>query len=158
MIIKATQKNTRLSPRKVRLVANQVRKLPLEKAIDQLAVIERRSTMPILKTLRQAVANAMNNHGFQFADLELENIIVTEGPTYKRWQPVSRGRAHGIFKRSSHITVTIKAGEAPVAAKKEVKAEVKAEAVKEDATPAQKPAAKKTTKKVSSKPKKTSSK
>lgn len=107
MLITASQQNTRQAPRKVRLVANQVRKLSLAKAIEQLGLIERRSSLVILKTVRQAIANAQHNHGLSFEDLTLKNIVVTEGPRYRRFQAVSRGRAHGIIKRTSSITVTL---------------------------------------------------
>lgn len=108
MLIKAVQKNTRQAPRKVRLIANTVKKLPLSQAIKQLSVIERKSTIVVGKVLRQAVADAMNNHGYQFQDLEIESITVNEGPRYRRFQAVSRGRAHGIMKRTSHITVVLR--------------------------------------------------
>ncbi len=107
MIITATQKFTRQTPRKVRLVANTVKKLPLDQALRQLAVIERKSTLVLLKTVKQAIANAVNNHGLQFSDLKIDNILVTQGPTYKRFRAVSRGRAHEIKKRTSHVTVTL---------------------------------------------------
>ncbi len=110
MIIKATQKNTRQTPRKVRLVANTIKDLPLEQAIKQLAVIERRATLVVLKTLKQAIANAMNNHNYAFEDLSLKNILVEEGPRYKRFRAVSRGRAHGLIKRTCHVTVELEAG------------------------------------------------
>lgn len=116
MTITATQKYTRQATRKVRLVANTVRKMPLEQALRQLAVIERRSTLVIMKTVKQAVANAINNHGLKFTDLKLENIIVNEGPRYQRMRAVSRGRGHEIKKRTSHITVTLSTLE-PTAAK-----------------------------------------
>lgn len=133
MLIKATQKNTRQTPRKVRLVANQVRKMSLPKAIEQLGLIEKRPTLVILKTLRQALANASHNHGLKIEDLELDNILITEGPRYKRFRAVSRGRAHGVIKRTSHITVTLKTNEkaTPVAPKKELKKPAKAEKVTE---------------------------
>lgn len=107
MNIVATQKLTRQTPRKVRLVANSVRKLSLEKAIDQLSVIQRRSSLVILKTIKQAIANALNNHNLSFESLELKNILVTEGPSYKRFQAASRGRAHSILKRTSNIRVEL---------------------------------------------------
>lgn len=115
MQIVATQKYTRQSPRKVRLVANQVKGLPLPQVIDQLGVIQKKSTLVILKTLRQALANAQHNYGLKIEDIELENILVTEGPRYRRWQAVSRGRAHGIIKRTCHVQVILKtADKAPV--------------------------------------------
>jgi len=161
MLIKATQKNTRQTPRKVRLIANTVRKLSLEQALKQLAVIEKRATIVVLKTLKQAIANAMNNHGYAFEDLHLENILVTQGPRYKRFQAVSRGRAHSIVKSTSHITVILRAGEKKVApVQKETKkiTEVKkvekiVEAKKELKTSVKKPAVK-TVKKIVKKDKK----
>ncbi len=118
MLIIATQQNTRQAPRKVRLVANQVRKLSLEKALEQLAVIERRSTMVVLKTVRQAIANAVHNHGVAVTDLTLKNITVTQGARYRRFRAVSRGRAHNISKQSSNITVVLEAPDATGIAKK----------------------------------------
>jgi large subunit ribosomal protein L22 len=107
MLITATQKNVRQTPRKVRLVANSVRKLPLEAAIAQLGVINRIASVEILKTIRQAVANATNNLGLSMAELKLDNIIVEEGSIYRRMRAVSRGRGHGIDKKTCHIKVTL---------------------------------------------------
>ena len=156
MIIVAKQKYTRQTARKVRLVAAEVKKLPLEEALRQLAAIERRSTLVVLKTLRQAIANAMNNHNLAFADLEIKNILVDEAPTYKRWRAVSRGRAHTILKRSCHVKVELQTKELGSEVKKEVKVK---EAVKTEKKVAVKKAA---TKKVASKkasaPKKVASK
>lgn len=119
MIITATQKNTRQTALKVRLVANQVRKLPLMEAVKQLSVIQKRSSLVILKVVRQAIANAVHNHGYSVSELTLKNIIVTPGPTYRRFRAVSRGRAHTVFKRTCHIVVELEAGAAPKAVSKE---------------------------------------
>lgn len=107
MIITATQTNTRQAPRKVRLVANAVKAMKLEDAVVQLGVIERKSSLVVLKVVRQAIANAVHNHGFTFDQLTLKNILITEGPRYKRFQAVSRGRAHSIIKRTCHVTVQL---------------------------------------------------
>ena len=133
MIITATQKNTRQTALKVRLVANQVRKLSLVDAIQQLGVIQKRSSLVILKVIRQAVANAMHNHGFSVAELTLKSITVAPGQSYRRFRAVSRGRAHNVFKRTCHITVELEAGVAPkvVTETKEVKAEVAAAEVQD---------------------------
>lgn len=104
----ATQKITRQSPRKVRLVANQVKSLALPDMLKQLAVIERRATLVLLKTIKQAIANAQNNHQVAFEDLELKELMVNEGPTYKRFRAVSRGQAHKILKRTCHIRVVLR--------------------------------------------------
>lgn len=152
----ALQKNTRQTPRKVRLVVNQVKDLSLEQALRQLAVMDRRSTLVIMKTLKQAIANAQNNHGVAASQLEIESIIVNEGPRFRRFQAVSRGRAHGIIKRTSHVQVTLRQKAAPVAAKAEVTATEKVEkktesTVKEAKTPKTVATEKKTTKKVATK-------
>lgn len=107
MLITAEQKNVRQTPRKVRLVANQVRELPLDQAIKQLAVIERKSTIVILKVIKQAIANATNNLGIAPEDLVLNNIIISDGPIYRRQRAVSRGRGHGIDKRTCHVKVIL---------------------------------------------------
>lgn len=111
MKIIATQKQIRQTPRKMRLVANQVKNLSLEQAMRQLAVIDRRSSLNILKVVKQAIANAMNNHRLAFDSLSLSSIQVTPGPVYKRWRAVSRGRAHSIMKRTSHVKVELEAKE-----------------------------------------------
>lgn len=108
MKIKAEQKNSRQSPRKVRLLANQVKDLSLKEAFTQLALMERKGSTVLLKVMRQAVANAVHNHQLSVEDLEIEKILVKTGPTYKRWQPVSRGRAHSILKRTCHVEVVLK--------------------------------------------------
>ena len=170
MIISATQKNTRQTPRKVRLVANQVRKLSLVDAMKQLSVIEKKSTVTLLKVVRQAVANAMHNHGFAVTDLSLKNILVLPGSNYKRFRMVSRGRTHKIFKKTCHVTVELEAAtdavktpvttaKTPVAAEKtvEAKAEVKATIEKKTVKKVTKPTEKKAAvvKKAVAQPKKT---
>lgn len=131
MIIKAEQKNTRQTSRKVRLVADVVKKMSIVDAIKQLAVINRKSSLLVLKVLRQAVANATNNFGLAVADLEIDNIVVNDGPALKRWRAVSRGRAHTILKRTCHVRVDLRTKKeaVPVAKTEAPKAEVVAEAV-----------------------------
>lgn len=111
MLIIATQKNTRQAPRKVRLVANTVRKLSLKEAFEQLAMIERKASLLLLKVLRQAVANAQHNHNLNFNDLKIKNILVEDGPIYKRFRAVSRGRAHSIQKKTCHVRVILESQE-----------------------------------------------
>lgn len=142
MIITATQKFTRQTPRKLRLVANTVKKLPLDQAIRQLAVIERRSTLVLMKTVKQAIANALNNHSLKFDDLKIENILITDGPRYKRFRAVSRGRAHEIKKRTSHITVKLTTIERTSTPDKEVAAVTPVAQEKKAAKGASAPAAK----------------
>lgn len=118
MKIKATQKQIRQTPRKMRLVANQVKDLSLEQAMRQLAVIDRRASLVILKVVKQAIANAMNNHRLSFESLSLKSIQVTPGSVYKRWRAVSRGRAHSIMKRTSQVMVELEVKEEKPVVKK----------------------------------------
>ncbi len=131
MLITAIQKNSRQPARKVRLVAHAVKKMNLEAAIKQLAVVEKKASLVVLKVIRQAIANAMHNHGYSFDQLTLKNIQVSEGPRYRRFRAVSRGRAHSILKRACHVTVELEAGvvapTAPEATKKSETVTKKAE-------------------------------
>ena len=166
MIITATQKNTRQTARKVRYVADVVKKMSIEDALKQLAVMERRASLVVLKTLRQAIANATNNHQLSLDELKIKNIVVDVAPTYKRWRAVSRGRAHTILKRSCHIKVELEKKE-PVKkepVKKEDKSikkdqeEKKLAKTKKTTKTTKTTKAKKSTKKVSSKTKTTTKK
>lgn len=107
MNIIAVQKSVRHTARKVNLVVRALKDLPLDQAIVQLGHIQRRATLPVLKVVRQAVANAQHNHGLTIDQLKLQSIEVTSGAQYKRFRAVSRGRAHGIVKKTSHIKVTL---------------------------------------------------
>ena len=107
-VITAQQKNVRQSSRKVRLVANQVKKMELAAAVAALAVMERRSSMVILKVINQAIANATKNMSLSVGELELVDIVVDDGPILRRMRAVSRGRGHGIDKRTCHVRVVLR--------------------------------------------------
>lgn len=107
MIIKAEQKYIRQSPRKVRLVVDAIRELTPKEALDQLAFMRKRAAMPVSKTIKQAIANAVKNMNIPEESLRFATIDVGEGPVFKRWNAVSRGRAHQILKRTSHIKVLL---------------------------------------------------
>jgi len=108
MQIKAESKYIRTSPRKLRLVASLVRNMSLNEAMTTLTHLRKRAAKPLQKTLKQAIANAVNNLNLSKDSLQIQSIEVNEGATYKRWNPVSRGRAHSILKRTSHIKVILK--------------------------------------------------
>ncbi len=147
MIIKAEQKNTRQPARKVRLVADVIKKMSIVDAIKHLATINRKSSLLVLKVLRQATANATNNFGLAVTDLEIDKIWVNDGPALKRWRAVSRGRAHTILKRTCHVRVDLRtkkeiktselAKKTEVVQKASVKNEAKVEIKKETAKKAQ---------------------
>ena len=99
--------NTRLSPQKMRLVADQVRGLPVERAIDVLTFSNKKAATVIKKVLESAIANAEHNDGADIDELKISEILVDAGPTMKRLRPRARGRADRIIKRTSHLKVTV---------------------------------------------------
>jgi large subunit ribosomal protein L22 len=109
--ITAHQKFIRQSPRKMRLVADLVRGLPVKDALNLLTVTNKKASRDIHKVITQAKANAVNNSQLIEDSLVVNSIVIEEGPTFKRWNPVSRGRAHPILKRSSHIKVIVEGKE-----------------------------------------------
>lgn len=108
MEVRAIAKSVRVSPRKVRLVADAVRNLSITEAFHVLDAAEKRAALPIAKTLKSAIANAVNNAKLDAATLTIGSIQVNEGQPLKRFQPSTRGRIHPYKKKSSHITVVLK--------------------------------------------------
>ncbi len=99
--------NTRISPQKCRLVADQIRGLQVEKALNILRFSEKKAAAIICKLLESAIANAEHNDGADIDELRVSRIYVDEASTYKRWRARARGRANKILKRGSHITVAV---------------------------------------------------
>jgi large subunit ribosomal protein L22 len=97
----------RLSPQKGRLVADQIRGLPVEQALDTLAFSDKKAAGLIKKVLDSAIANAENNEGADIDELKVKAVWVDEGPVMKRIEARAKGRANRILKRTSHITVTV---------------------------------------------------
>jgi large subunit ribosomal protein L22 len=96
-----------LSAQKGRLVADQIRGLPVEKALDILAFSKKKGADMVKKVLDSAIANAENNEGADIDELKVAAICVDEGPTMKRIRARAKGRASRILKRTSHITITV---------------------------------------------------
>ena len=107
MEITAYQKYLRTSPRKLRLVADSVRKMHPTKAMVELEFMPKRAAATLRKVLRQAIANAVNNSKLEEKNLSIKHILVEEGPRYKRFRAAARGRARMILKRSSHIKIIL---------------------------------------------------
>lgn len=107
MEIKATTKSIRISPRKVRIVADSIRGLSLEKAMNVLGLTTKRAGKMILATLKSGVANAVNNGKLNKDLLYIKYIEVSEGSSLKRFHPSTRGRVHPYKKRSSHIRIIL---------------------------------------------------
>lgn len=106
----------RVSPRKVRLLADLIRGLPLREAKLQLSSQSKRSAGPLLKLLKSAESNAKHNFKLNTDDLCVKEIKVDGGRMLKRYMPKARGRATIIRKRTSHISVVL--GEKPGTKKK----------------------------------------
>ena len=107
MSTSAKLSNTRLSPQKMRLVADQLRGLPVEKALDVLTFSNKKAATVIKKVLESAIANAEHNDGADIDELRISEILVDAGPTMKRLRTRARGRADRIIKRTSHVKVTV---------------------------------------------------
>jgi large subunit ribosomal protein L22 len=105
--VRASARYVRVTPRKARLVADQVRGLPVEDAQTLLRFSPRGAARNIEKLLNSAAANAENNHDLVAEDMRLSAITVDEGPTIKRWRARARGRATRIDKRTSHISLAL---------------------------------------------------
>lgn len=106
----ATQKFVRMSPRKLRLVADMVRDLTPQRAVEILPQIGKRAGEPLGKVMKTAIANAKVK-GISSADLIIKEIQINEGPRLKRGRPVSRGRWHPYKRRMSHIRIILKTKE-----------------------------------------------
>lgn len=107
MEVSATLRHARLSPQKARLVADQLRGLPVERAVELLSFARPKAASTLKKVLESAIANAEHNEGADVDDLHVGTIHVDQGPTFRRYRARARGRAGRITKRTSHITVTV---------------------------------------------------
>jgi large subunit ribosomal protein L22 len=107
MATKATLKYARISPQKMRLVADQIRGLSVDRALNILTFSNKKGADIVKKVLESAIANAEHNDGADIDELKVSSICVDQGPTLKRLRPRARGRADRIIKRMSHLTVTV---------------------------------------------------
>lgn len=101
----------RTTPRKLKLVADQIQGLEVKKALAILENLNKRAARPILLTLKQGIGNAVNNFNLKEASLKIKTLEVRKGPVYKRWRFVSRGRAHPIQKKTSHLKIILEGKE-----------------------------------------------
>ena len=107
MQVKAKLNNLRISPRKVRLVADIVKGMDVDESLVVVANIVKRSSAHLEKLIKSAIANAENNFGMDRDNLYIFDIQVSEGYTLKRWMPRAYGRATTILKRSSKVFVIL---------------------------------------------------
>ncbi|MCL2045464.1 MAG: 50S ribosomal protein L22 [Oscillospiraceae bacterium] len=107
MEARAQKKFVRISPRKVVIVCDLIRGKDTKTAAAILRATPKAASEHLLKLLNSAVANAENNHNMDPDNLYVSDTFANPGPIIKRIRPVSRGRAHRINKRTSHITVAV---------------------------------------------------
>ena len=105
---RATATNVRITPRKARLVIDQVRGKDVKVALGLLRNINRAASEPVSKVIRSAAANAINNFGMDENSLYVAEIYANDGLKMRRYLPRAKGSASGLVKRTCHITVVVK--------------------------------------------------
>jgi large subunit ribosomal protein L22 len=99
--------NTRLTPRKARIIANMIRDTRVTTAINNLRFLHKAGAKQFFKLLVSAVANAEDKGDVNVDNLIVSRVFVDQGPTLKRWRPRAMGRANRILKKTSHITLEV---------------------------------------------------
>jgi large subunit ribosomal protein L22 len=107
MEAKALKKHVRISPRKMKPIADLVRGKDVKEASAILKFTPRKGARELLKVLESAVANAENNFDMDVERLYVSQVYANQGPVMKRWYAGSMGRANPILKRTSHIGVAV---------------------------------------------------
>lgn len=107
MEVKAQLKHLRMSPRKVRLVADVIRGSQIDRAVAQLKFMKKHASEPVLKLITSALANATHNFSLEVNNLFVKTITIDEGVTIKRWMPKAHGRATKLRKRACHINLVL---------------------------------------------------
>ena len=105
---RAQATNVRLTPRKARLVIDLIRGKDIRTALAILSNTNRAACAPVSKVVKSAVANAVNNFGFDKEKLYIASIWANDGLKMKRYMPRAKGSASGLVKRNCHITVVVK--------------------------------------------------
>ncbi len=108
MEARAIAKYVRIAPRKVNLVAAEIRGKSVDEALAILKFTPKRGADVLEKVVKSALANAENNFDMDREKLYVSEAYANQGPTLKRWRPRSQGRAYKILKRSSHVGVVLK--------------------------------------------------
>ncbi len=103
----ARLRNVHISPQKCRLVADQIRGLPVDQALEILNYTQKKAARILKKVLESAIANAEHNEGADIDELRVSRVLVDQAPIQKRLMPRARGRANRILKRYSHITIAV---------------------------------------------------
>lgn len=107
MIITATQRQISVTPRKMRKMATAIKNLKPQEAVNQLEYLNYSAAKPLSKVIKQAIANATNNHKINPDSLKIKEIVVNQGWTLKRWHAGARGRGKPYTRRRSHVTIKL---------------------------------------------------
>ena len=105
--MKAYAKNIRISPKKLRVIAEVIRHKDAEEALKFLKHAPKKWAGLMHKVLSSAVANAVQNDSQELQNLKVGTLIVSKGVVYKRWNPISRWRMHPILKRTSCVKLEL---------------------------------------------------
>lgn len=109
--VQAIANNIRISPQKVRLIVNQIKKISPQKSIAILDHVPQKASKPLKNVIASAIANAKNNYGLEVDSLTFKEVNVNKGQVFKRFRAVARGRAHSILKRTANIKVVLEGEE-----------------------------------------------
>lgn len=107
MKVPAKLRHARISAQKARLVVDQIRGLPVDKALDILNFSVKKAAVMVKKLLESAIANAENNNSMDIDELSVAEVYVDEGPSLRRFRARAKGRGNRIIKRTCHITVVV---------------------------------------------------
>jgi large subunit ribosomal protein L22 len=107
METKASLRGVRLSAQKGRLVADQIRGLAVDKALNVLAFSPKKGATIIKKVLESAIANAEHNDGADIDELKVKTIYVEKGMVLKRFTARAKGRGNRISKQTCHVFLTV---------------------------------------------------
>lgn len=109
--VKAFARYIHVSPRKLRLVADMVRKTNVDAALEQLKFSSKKASLPLSKAINSAIANAVHNFNLNRENLYIKSVTIDGGPVYKSYAPRAQGRAFIERKRTSHINVVLESRE-----------------------------------------------
>lgn len=107
MQVAATLRHARISPQKVRLIADEIRGKKVDDALKVLSFTPKKSARVVKKVLESAIANAEHNHGADIDELKVTTVEVNIAPTLNRNRARAKGRGTRIIKRNSHITIRV---------------------------------------------------
>ncbi len=105
--MKASVRNIRISPKKLNVIAYIVRNMTAKDAMDTLRFMPKKGANIIYDVIKSAVHNAVHNDNQKMEDLKIASISVSQGLVHRRINPISRGRAHRILKRTSHVDLSL---------------------------------------------------